>query len=479
MAETDDDNKPEELNPQEANALENTDQAEVAEEEEEEEEEEEDDAIPKARKTIGWRRFRTLRALWDIVVNGDPIPKRLYSFRVDQEKLDAAAEYLMAVLHVLPGRCRSVKLDKTGPAINNLPVYDRGGHSINDLFSRYQNDVGRENAIGYPTFASLVKLLTKKGEAKTGLSAYYTRFRHACSTYDEIFDFLKSLEEVQEVDGIEILSTDDGATQKVPANVDELKKRFDTEVKRFVSYEFGNDHVNLQSMERCHCARDALNKDIPPVGRQRVNRGDDGRCSNEHCGLAVHEHSDLACEQCVKLFSFSTEAGPLAQLLDKVDESWRASGTTLEGENKKRYDSIRQVLPKLQHEIVRYAGHHVRWKVQRTGYSKLMCDLEPDEAIVILDHKQKIIAIRNREGMIEYFGKKGMSFCGANIIRKVERDGVVGYEHHYFDFIIDGYQDQDHVQVAAIIQVMLDEIKKKFPELKRIILKTDTITRPA
>ena len=108
-----------------------------------------------------------------------------------------------------------------------------------------------------------------------------------------------------------------------------------------------------------------------------------------------------------------------------------------------------------------------------------MCDLEPDEAIVILDHKQKIIAIRNREGMIEYFGKKGMSFCGANIIRKVERDGVVGYEHHYFDFIIDGYQDQDHVQVAAIIQVMLDEIKKKFPELKRIILKTDTITRPA
>ena len=41
MAETDDDNKPEELNPQEADALENTDQAEVAEEEEEEEEEQE------------------------------------------------------------------------------------------------------------------------------------------------------------------------------------------------------------------------------------------------------------------------------------------------------------------------------------------------------------------------------------------------------------------------------------------------------
>ena len=40
MAETDDDNKQEELNPQEADALENTDQAEVAEEEEEEEEQE-------------------------------------------------------------------------------------------------------------------------------------------------------------------------------------------------------------------------------------------------------------------------------------------------------------------------------------------------------------------------------------------------------------------------------------------------------
>ena len=40
MDETDDDNKQEELNPQEADALENTDQAEVAEEEEEEEEQE-------------------------------------------------------------------------------------------------------------------------------------------------------------------------------------------------------------------------------------------------------------------------------------------------------------------------------------------------------------------------------------------------------------------------------------------------------
>ena len=40
MAETDDDNKQEELNPQEADALENTDQAEVEEEEEEEEEQE-------------------------------------------------------------------------------------------------------------------------------------------------------------------------------------------------------------------------------------------------------------------------------------------------------------------------------------------------------------------------------------------------------------------------------------------------------
>mmetsp|Transcript_16060 Transcript_16060/g.46116 ORF Transcript_16060/g.46116 Transcript_16060/m.46116 type:complete len:159 (-) Transcript_16060:96-572(-) len=82
------------------------------------EEEVDDDVIPAARKTMGWRQFRTLQVLWSVIVEGDPTPKRLYSFRVDPEKLAAAVEYLMTVLHVLPGQYRSVKLD--GQVINNL-----------------------------------------------------------------------------------------------------------------------------------------------------------------------------------------------------------------------------------------------------------------------------------------------------------------------------------------------------------------------
>ena len=443
----------------------------VSDENAAEDEVEDGDNIPVSRKVVGWRRFRTLRALWKIIVEGDPIPGRLYSFRVDPDKLATAVEYLMTVLHVLPGRCRSVKFD--GQVINNLPIYDRGGHSIGDLFSQYQKHIGADNAIGYDTFSTLIVLLTKKGEAKAGLSAYYTRFRHACATFKEIFEFLRSMEEVEEIDGIEILRSDNDTPQKIPADIDALEKRFEEEVKQFVSYEYGNDHVHLKSMERCHCARDALNKDIPPVGNQRTNKGHPGRCSNNSDDLPSHEHSDVVCEQCMKLFSFSTNVGPVAKVLDKIDQSFEENGTALEGENKIRYKSIRKVLPKLQHEIKRYAAHHVRWKVQRTGYSKLQYELDPEEVIVVLDHKQKIISMRNREGQIEYFGKKGMSFCGANIIRKVIKKGVVGYEHFYFDFIIDGYQEQDHIQVAAIIQVMLDEVKKKFPDVKRVLLKTD------
>ena len=427
----------------------------------------EDDGIRRARKTMGWWRFRTLRNLWGVIVEGKPIPRRVYSFRVDPEKLARATEYLMTVLHVLPGRSRSVKLDDQ--VISNLPVYDRGGHSIIGLFKQYKEDVGEEDAIGEDTFTTLIKLLTKKGEAKAGLSAYYTRFRHACATFDEIFDFLESMEEVKELDGIEILREDAGTPQKVPDDIKTLKEWFVTRVKRFVSWEYGNDHVDLLSNERCHCARDALNRDIPPTRRQRKNHGDDGRCSN----VNGHEHGDNVCEQCMKLFSFATEAGPVAKVLDNIDSKLEDAGVSLEGEVKTRYNSARKVLPKLQHEIKRYAAHHVRWKVQRTGYSKLQYELDPEEVIVVLDHKQKIISMRNREGQIEYFGKKGMSFCGANIIRKVVKGGVVGYEHSYFDFIIDGYQDQDHIQVAAIIQIMLDEVKKKFPDVKRILLKTD------
>ena len=46
MAETEDDNKPEELNPEETDALENTEEAEAEEEEEEEEEEEQEPEEP-------------------------------------------------------------------------------------------------------------------------------------------------------------------------------------------------------------------------------------------------------------------------------------------------------------------------------------------------------------------------------------------------------------------------------------------------
>ena len=338
-------------------------------------EDDDDDGILPARKTMGWRRFGRLRALWNIIVNGDPIPQRLHSFRVDPVKLARATECLMTVLHVLPGRSRSVKLD--GQVINNLPVCDRGGHSIDGLFKQYKEDVGEENAIGRDSFTTLIKLLTKKGEAKAGLSAYYTRFRHACATFEEIFNFLESMEEVKALDGIEILREDAGTPQKVPDDVKTLKEWFVTRVKRFVSWEYGNDHVDLLSNERCHCARDALNRDIPPTGKQRKNHGDDGRCSNVH----GHEHGDNVCEQCMKLFSFATDAGPVAKVLDNIDTKFEDAGVSLEGEVKTRYDSVRRVLPKLQYEIKRYAAHHVRWKVQRTGYSKMYYELDPEEVV--------------------------------------------------------------------------------------------------
>ena len=36
---------------------------------------------------------------------------------------------------------------------------------------------------------------------------------------------------------------------------------------------------------------------------------------------------------------------------------------------------------------------------------------------MVLDHKQKVLQMRYREGQVEYFGKKGMSLLGMTEVR--------------------------------------------------------------
>ena len=71
--------------------------------------------------------------------------------------------------------------------------------------------------------------------------------------------------------------------------------------------------------------------------------------------------------------------------------------------------------------------------------------------LIILDHKQKILSMKYREGQVEYYGKKGMSLLGSMIVECVDQDDDgVGFKYTFVDYVIKGYTGQDNVQVAAV-----------------------------
>ena len=74
--------------------------------------------------------------------------------------------------------------------IKDLPIYERGGKYIDDLHKNYIDSVSNENALGYKTFQDIVKLLTKRGEAKAGLSAHFIRFQYIGRVFEDMLSRL-------------------------------------------------------------------------------------------------------------------------------------------------------------------------------------------------------------------------------------------------------------------------------------------------
>ena len=56
---------------------------------------------------------------------------------------------------------------------------------------------------------------------------------------------------------------------------------------------------------------------------------------------------------------------------------------------------------------------------------------------------------------MDYFGKKGMSLLGTMEVvgTTTEADGQPALKYNFVDYIVQGYSGQDHVQVAALVEV--------------------------
>jgi len=80
--------------------------------------------------------------------------------------------FLKDSLSVKPGVVCDVTI--AGHTFKSLPVYERGGKSIESLNEVYSTVYRKEELVGIHLFVDIVKVITNRGEAKAGLSTYYT-----------------------------------------------------------------------------------------------------------------------------------------------------------------------------------------------------------------------------------------------------------------------------------------------------------------
>ena len=82
-------------------------------------------------------------------------------------------------------------------------------------------------------------------------------------------------------------------------------------------------------------------------------------------------------------------------------------------------ESMVRAIPKLTRAIAHYMSHRLRAKVQFEEIDQVKSALkkDPSTALIVMDHKQKILQMKYREGQVEYYGKKGMSMLGTMVVQ--------------------------------------------------------------
>ena len=91
----------------------------------------------------------------------------------------------------------------------------------------------------------MIKLLTKRGETKAGLSTYYIRFRYSSNTFvlmmkrlDELGCFFRNQSELQ---------------RHVQKLVGDWKC-----IEQFLSWDYSTNHLSFEIADIAHCCRCAL-----------------------------------------------------------------------------------------------------------------------------------------------------------------------------------------------------------------------------
>lgn len=385
------------------------------------------------RKSIGQIKFSSLRRMYSLLLAGHRIPKHDYSFRIDSSKTVGAMHFLQSSLQLKPGYTRDVTVG--GHTFNSIPVYERGGSTSEELFKAYKESVDTDLLVGEPTFRDMLKLLSKRGEMKAGLSTYYIRMR------DFGKNFCLMMNRILEIENLR-------AQESVTLRIAELLEQWN-DIRQFILWEYSNNHIQISSEDSIRCSAFALG----------------GTCSHVH--TSVH----MCCEKCSKTISFFNDVADYitSSVIGFLnDQSYTDELQSMVGASKTCSVLLRQ-----------YLAHRLRAKVQfyAIALQKMWLKTNPKtKLLIVLDHKQKVLPMKHRESQVEYYGKQGMSLLGAMHVRWIVEDDDDGFQYTFTDYFIKGYSAQDNVQVCGCIQTMVRNIHELNPEKKEICFQSDNAT---
>lgn len=307
----------------------------------------------KSKAKMGKMKFASLRSAAGVLVQDKNFPSAAYRCRLNPIKLQSAMEFIQAYLDVRPGIVRNVRM---GSAVfENVPIYERGGLSLKNVFDKYCTIVEEERRVGTNMFYAIVKVLTKKGETRCGMSSYYVDLRHHSIIIDRMLLRIGEL------------FPDKQAECRI------LQERWNC-TKSFIRFDYTSKHVVDSSDVFAHCLHYALG--VP--------------CN--------HVHTTSPCEPCSEFLSLPSDIITFLASLPATDETitMNDAGKCIES------------------AIQRYAAHKVRssHQAKQIANEAELVSGDKTKIMLVMDHKKKVLPQRYREGQQEFFGKRGMSLLG-------------------------------------------------------------------
>ena len=347
-------------------------------------------------------------------------PPEIRRMRLDTTKTDHFLEFISssALLHDVSYGTKSLKLDSGETLLVPAAIRTLIPSRIVRPYQSYCESVEFEPYSERTLFRLLEACSASKQVSLQGLDYIATEGAEA-------FDKLKSVVNLLQENGVDF-SWANTVAQDLKAGKRYLKTDYKT---------------HISSEERCkdHCTMFSLS--------DPNNAEYSGSCSHEH---------DLSCKECFRL----------ACTCDEINSKLADENVPLTEEQRARlqYDSNQAT-----NAIHLWKAHLLRTIMQEKAKQDILVNLDRASTLIIMDWAMKFQAMKFRERMDDFFGKRGRSWHVTCAIKRGEDDKLeVETFVHLFDSCV-----QDWFSIASIVEHTISMIKMEDPHIATVYLRSD------